>query len=270
MVELLNSLKPQCPVLFNEITFSYQDSQEQLQLARSRAYDASALSAYVRGVPVPLADYSHLSEENRPYVFPACGHIFAYHRSIEGRPCPLCRQEGPFVPIAFSFEPSICGSMPTHVFNPCGHVASQEVCEQWANMWMPARDVTAVGLVHMCPYCATELVEPPYGAPYSRLCLQTESGQTWPSAPPGGLVPDGLPLVLPAEAEGIATAYAEQAGSADLTELVRSQQLFFLREHRLLLAAAAEDTEVGSVRGCQARRAVHRRTFPKYAPQLQK
>jgi hypothetical protein len=269
---LLNSLKPQCPVLFNEITFSYQDSQERLQLARSRAYDVSALSAFVRGVQVPLADYSHLNEENRPYVFPACGHIFAYHRSIEGRPCPLCRQEGPFVPIAFAFEPSVCSRMPTHVFNPCGHVASQEACEFWASMWMPARDVTAAGLVHMCPYCATELAEPPYGAPYSRLCLQTESGQTWPSAPfasPENPVANGLQLVLSAEEEGIAAAYAQQAGDPHLAELVRSQQRLFRRENRALLAAATEDVETGAAQGRQTRR-VHHRSFPKYAPQLNK
>lgn len=43
------------------------------------------------------------------------------------RPCPLCRSKGPFVPIAFSFESSICSGKPTHVFNPCGHVASKQV-----------------------------------------------------------------------------------------------------------------------------------------------
>jgi hypothetical protein len=31
------------------------------------------------------------------------------------------------VPIAFAFEPAICGKKPTHVFNPCGHAASEEV-----------------------------------------------------------------------------------------------------------------------------------------------
>ena len=56
------------------------------------------------------------------------------------RPCPLCRQKGPFVPVSFVF-PSYntkqlkvngCSTLsssnnPNCVFNPCGHVARREV-----------------------------------------------------------------------------------------------------------------------------------------------
>ena len=64
-----------------------------------------------------------------PYLLPikACGHVHGYHKSLEGKSCPLCRKSGPYVPIAFAFEPSICSRKPTHVFNPCGHVASKQV-----------------------------------------------------------------------------------------------------------------------------------------------
>ena len=62
-------------------------------------------------------------------VFPACGHVHGYHVNLIGRPCPMCRTVGPFVPIAFAFEPAVCQAKPTHVFNPCGHAASRTACQ---------------------------------------------------------------------------------------------------------------------------------------------
>jgi hypothetical protein len=89
----------------------------------------SAGVGYVPSGPfhIPTTDYSNIAEGLRSYVFPACGHVHGYHKSLEGRPCPLCRTRGPFVPIAFAFEPAICYRRPTHVFNPCGHAASRKV-----------------------------------------------------------------------------------------------------------------------------------------------
>jgi hypothetical protein len=83
------------------------------------------------------------------------------------------------VPIAFAFEPSICNKKPTHVFNPCGHVASREVCEYWSNMSIYNRNISSNSKSNMCPYCATELipVRQSDNRCYSRLILQTESGQ---------------------------------------------------------------------------------------------
>ena len=238
VVEHLNVLKPHCPVLFNGITFTYQDTQERILQARFKAYEAGALTTHASGIHVPVADYSHLSEENRPYVFPACGHIFAYHKSIEHRPCPLCRQEGPFVPLAFTFEPALCSAMPTHVFNPCGHVASQEVCEHWARLWVHSRASSRQQeLVHICPYCAVELQESPSGAAYSRLCLQTESGSMWPS----GNLPRtvealqlettlALQIDAWAETNSVTEKLASWAQDASVMTTIRSQQILFVRE----------------------------------------
>lgn len=271
VVQLLNSLKPHCPVLFNDITFAYTDNQERLQRARHRAFEASALCDFAAGVQVPWADYSsHLPEENRPYVFPACGHIFAYHSSIEGRPCPLCRQEGPFVPIAFSFEPAICDKFPTHVFNPCGHIASQEVCAWWADAWIPSHDVAAAEQVHLCPYCATELVPTSTEQPYSRLCLQSETGQTWPDPGTSASVVREPAQVLAAacpELEGdfasLAEQYATEYEDPSLVEAICSQQLLFLREH----SSTGEIFETGRGQVVRGGR-IKPRGFPKYAPQL--
>lgn len=37
--------------------------------------------------------------ERQPYVFTACGHCFGYNPAFNGKACPLCRQEGPYVPL---------------------------------------------------------------------------------------------------------------------------------------------------------------------------
>ena len=72
------------------------------------------------------------------------------------RPCPLCRKKGAFVPIAFAFEPAICYSArPTHVFNPCGHVASRMVCEKWSKIPMHSSNAVTQVLKPFCPFCAT-------------------------------------------------------------------------------------------------------------------
>lgn len=147
-------------------------------------------------IHVPLVDYgSNIEEEQRSYVFPACGHVHGYHKSLDGRSCPLCRKHGPFVPIAFAFEASICDQRPTHVFNPCGHVASHRTCRYWSNLKLvskshhpqynspsgpPARPFSpdCRGLIAICPFCATHLDST---VPYSKLILQYENGVSWES-----------------------------------------------------------------------------------------
>ena len=288
-METLNALKPQCPVLFNEITFSYQDAQERLQQARTRAHDAGALSPFPTGVHVPLADYSHLrSEDSHPYVFPACGHIFSYHKSIEGRPCPLCRREGPFVPIAYSFVPAICDQFPTHVFNPCGHIASQKVCEQWAATWVPSRDLTRSEQVHICPYCAGELSQSQQGNAYSRLCLQTDVDQTWPVSSCAQINTSSIAIkgiALDTEAASVhnlhlAAPYAAVAAeNPTLTQLMYCQQVLFQRENHNILhtnynshttphsdISRQHYTTTGSTNTNSNSSVIPRRKFPKCLP----
>ena len=97
-----------------------------------------------------------MPEARRPYVFPACGHVHGYHPSLEGAPCPMCRAQGPFVPVALAFDSvAISRDLPTHVFNPCGHAASKSVCEYWGAL--PVYDFTPSTLDTVrpqCPFCA--------------------------------------------------------------------------------------------------------------------
>lgn len=182
VIENLNSLKPQCPVLCTDIKFTYVDSRERERKAHQKASDddcgsAAPMSMRYGPVHVPLVDLEDVTEESRSYVFPACGHVHGYHKSLEGKPCPLCRKLGSFVPIAFEFEPAICDQVPTHVFNPCGHVASLRTCSFWAKKkvltrnLLPFHDLNAI-----CPFCGNELSK---DRPFSRLILQTESGRSW-------------------------------------------------------------------------------------------
>jgi pellino protein len=179
VITSLNAMKPQCPVLFNEIRFAYLDSKERAMNAIRRSADEHLPLVMPHGnIHIPATDYSAVNEESRSYVFPACGHVHGYHRSMVDKPCPFCRKTGPFTPIAFSFEPALCDKLPTHVFNPCGHVASLSACSYWSQIPLYSRNLPSCEMCAKCPFCATELSQ---ADPFHRLMLQTETGETWPA-----------------------------------------------------------------------------------------
>lgn len=64
------------------------------------------------------------------------------------------------------------------MFNPCGHVGSEECCKYWSQVPQPVYEgKTKVDrMTPKCPFCATELVT---SNPYNKLILQTESGKEW-------------------------------------------------------------------------------------------
>lgn len=212
IIDQLNAQKPQCPVLFTDIKFSYRDAKERAQnVVEKLDQDVDLTQSYGRYRPIhiPIVDYSDVNEENRSYVFPSCGHVHGYHKSLEHHACPLCRTYGSFVPIAFAFEPSLnmatctqsedaSSQGPTHVFNPCGHVASLATCEYWSDLkvfckqfYTPSQFLPRNNPTHadqhgnpfdpieyhaICPFCCTELHP---RKPFSRLILQAEQGFAW-------------------------------------------------------------------------------------------
>ena len=114
---------------------------------------------------------------------------------LVGKACTLCRRTGEFVPLAFDFQASlgiiiisyqqtliivihIDANSPTHVFNPCGHVASEICCSYWSKIPQPIYEgkTKAERMGAKCPYCSTELIA---SNPYNKLVLQTESGKEW-------------------------------------------------------------------------------------------
>ena len=124
VIENFNSMNVQCPVMMHTIQFHYIPCHEKLKRAVKRLRDC--IDTGLDEGPTPQFD-DCVSEDRRPFVFPACGHVHGYSKSLVGKSCPLCRTNGPFVPIMFDFEPSLCCKYPTCVFNPCGHAASKEV-----------------------------------------------------------------------------------------------------------------------------------------------
>lgn len=153
----LNSTAPHCPVLYSPISFQYVSQKKRGMLC----FHASTLFNLISVVVLRASFYKMLGSANystyspygkhynmqafcipadirdptdnshKPYVFPACGHVFGYHNSLSGKGCPLCRKAGPYVPVLFSYEESCrinSSEAPDHVFNPCGHVADRKVC----------------------------------------------------------------------------------------------------------------------------------------------
>jgi hypothetical protein len=81
----LNSLRPQCPVLFNSITFSYINSEERVRRAYHRLEVSGESYSSAGPMHIPTSNYDHVEEEHRSYVFPSCGHVHGYHRSLQDR-----------------------------------------------------------------------------------------------------------------------------------------------------------------------------------------
>ncbi len=257
VIQSLNDMKPQCPVLFNEIKFSFLDSKQRAVKAIRRSTDECLPAIMPLGsFHIPATDYSDVNAENRSYVFPACGHVHGYHRSMEHKPCPFCRKSGPFVPIAFSFEPSICDRRPTHVFNPCGHVASHRTCHFWSQIPLYSRNLPSHEMSPICPFCATELAKNDTSSGfvgYSRLVLQTESGASWPAD-----------CTLE---EDQARLDHLQSRSQVVEDIVESQKLLFSREQTQRQNEMAEEA-IMSITGLHNSFPALELKFPKYTPQL--
>ena len=139
VLHALHALRPTCPVLLQKVVFGHLTEQERL-LSQLRATEVSG-AAFVSRLRPPLsspalsshATATEFEDSVRAMVYPACGHVHGYsHRLLETKRCPLCRQRGSMVEVQFPFCAFLDDGKPTHVFNPCGHVASLAVCEYWA------------------------------------------------------------------------------------------------------------------------------------------
>ena len=223
LIQRLNGSNPTCPVLYNSLVFTHTSAKERAfreylrlkqnctnrlqcngtnSLPLGAAFLTIGDSFATTPFTVPLSDLE--GSERRAMVFPACGHVFGYHKSLYGQACPMCRTVGPFKPLVFSFEPALHGpvhspadAVHTHVFNPCGHAASNSTCQRWASTYfMPESlrchpgshllgrvgrkgrraGLSSAGSHCVCPYCSCVL-DP--DKPYSRLVIQTdgETGQ---------------------------------------------------------------------------------------------
>lgn len=167
------------------IRFMSLDAKDRASREFQRLLNGSMVYAGTSSFTVPYGDYFDVDESCRTYVFPSCGHVHGYHKSLLGKSCPLCRVTGEFVPIALEMDSCFYFKKPTHVFNPCGHVASQSLCEQFANIPMFIYDSQGkiIDQNAKCPFCSHDLANNvrENGNPYNRLILQTENGVNWDS-----------------------------------------------------------------------------------------
>ena len=132
-------------------------------------------------IQIPRIDFSDIEEENRMYIFPSCGHVHGYHKSLEGKPCSMCRKQGNFVPLAMEFNSGFCQDVPSHVMNPCGHAMSRKACEKWANIPLFVFDElaanTQIALKPCCPICKVPLrAVGDRGGPFNKIVVHTETG----------------------------------------------------------------------------------------------
>ena len=197
VIHQFNSMKASCPVMMSTLAFEYESASERNK--RSHLSWKKAIGKYLHEVDVDIRvdDYGNIDTNGNdslmrtskasciePWIFVACGHVHGYSESLEGSNCPLCRRAGPFIPIQMAFENEICNKQPSHIFNPCGHAASMECVQFYANIptsTSPSSndskldndgDNSKPAITPCCPFCATQLV---VDNPYSKLIFQSLS-----------------------------------------------------------------------------------------------
>jgi len=122
--------------------------------------------------PVSLTNISFMEglENNPACVYPACGHVHGYLPELfkpKRSMCPLCRKEGSLVLLKYP-QPSLLELFPpTHCFNPCGCVASENTCFKWSTVRLHEHNKSVMACC--CPYCL-EILDTEI--PYSLLRLQ--------------------------------------------------------------------------------------------------
>lgn len=169
--ETLNELHPQCPVLLTEIKFKCA-SIETIYRNLIKKLDAKdELDSRIINRCKLTVENTNEAGESIAYVFPACGHVHGYHRSMEKKSCPMCRKVGVYVPLQIPICNQFDESIPTHVFNPCGHAASLETCIFWSTF--PQLTIVANEFLQlsMCPFCSSKLIAEPA---FSKLVLQAD------------------------------------------------------------------------------------------------
>lgn len=137
-IDMLNALRPQCPVGLNTLV-----------------------------IPRKPILPSSVKLSHQPYVYVKCGHVQGYHdwgttEKLNQRTCPICLSVGTVAKLCMGLEPSFyVDSGPlTHVFNPCGHMASERTVKYWCSIKIPH----GTHFFHsVCPFCAIPLAadDPP-------------------------------------------------------------------------------------------------------------
>lgn len=167
-IDLLNASRPQCPVGLNTLVIPRKP------ILPGNAVDKHRRSSNNHGYKDHHSSnkdhhnhhHSHHSRSSdkggssqQPYVYLKCGHVQGYHdwgttEKSNQRTCPICLSVGNVAKLSMGLEPSFyVDSGPlTHVFNPCGHMASERTIKYWTSIKIPH----GTHFFHsICPFCAT-------------------------------------------------------------------------------------------------------------------
>lgn len=155
-IDMLNATRPQCPVGLNTLVIPRKPILPTNQNHRSGHKDHHHHSHHHHHTSKDSEKNSH-----QPYVYLKCGHVQGYHDwgttdKSNQRTCPICLSVGTVAKLSMGLEPSFyVDSGPlTHVFNPCGHTASERTIRYWCSIKIPH----GTHFFHsICPFCATPL-----------------------------------------------------------------------------------------------------------------
>lgn len=149
-IDMLNASRPQCPVGLNTLVIPRKPILPTNQHHRSGHKDHHH-------------NHHHNNKDSdknshQPYVYLKCGHVQGYHDwgtidKSNQRTCPICLSVGTVAKLSMGLEPSFyVDSGPlTHVFNPCGHTASERTVRYWCSIKIPH----GTHFFHsICPFCA--------------------------------------------------------------------------------------------------------------------
>lgn len=89
VVAEFNAMNPQCPVMMHTLYFCHFSLLERKIRSEQRLRETSDLT--YNSHRVPFVDESDIPEDRRPYVFPSCGHVHGYSKSLVGRYKCCCR-----------------------------------------------------------------------------------------------------------------------------------------------------------------------------------
>lgn len=156
-IDMLNASRPQCPVGLNTLVIPRKPI---LPNAHHRSNRGTCKDNQHGGREKDGARGDEKGS-HQPYVYLKCGHVQGYHdwgatSKMNQRKCPVCMTVGTVAKLSMGLEPSFyVDSGPlTHVFNPCGHMASERTVKYWSSIKIPH----GTHYFHsICPFCATPL-----------------------------------------------------------------------------------------------------------------
>jgi len=156
-LDILNASRPQCPVGLNTLVIPRKPV---LPMNHQHILRNNHKDHHQHGKDID-------KHGHQPYVYLKCGHVQGYHDwgttdKSNQRTCPICLSVGTVAKLSMGLEPSFyVDSGPlTHVFNPCGHMASERTVNYWCSIKIPH----GTHFFHsVCPFCATPVAtaEPP-------------------------------------------------------------------------------------------------------------